>query len=840
MSLSLLISAHAASFYVDALAGNDANDGSSPATAWRTAGRINQTRLLPGDQVLFSRGQAHVGNLILSAEDSGTAAAPVVIGSYGDGRATLYTPAGDGILLSNTSYVIISGLDVAGPGWNAANDGSRGIVLTGDTHHCIVEHLTASGFHKAGVRLENLTHENAVTFVTAEHNGYIGLHVSGDYQLVSDCRALYNHGDLTVTNNWSGSGILVDDASYVTVEYSEAAYNGDSQPWTGNGPVGIWCWNADHITFRHCISHHNTRGKGNADGGGFDLDGGTTHSLIEYCYSYNNTGPGFMVYNFKWQNIPNRNNVIRYCVSENDAQGGIFIGTTGVALENIEVHNVTAFNTNGARVLYNSSGTKKNVNLRNNIFVTTGKLTISGSGITLQGNCYYSSSGSYSFGSYGGDFAAWTAATGAERLNGALVGLQTDPQLVDVGNGTKLTNPRHLSTLRSYSPASATAPVIDAGLDLPGLFGLDAGSNDLVGAAVPIGAYDMGAFEFRPAAIPDVTPPTVAVASPLADATVANLILVAADVADETAGSGVSGVRIQLDGVDLGDEVTVAPYSLLWDTTTAANGLHTLTVIARDFAGNVASASVTVTVDNAPVPPPPPTDTTAPSIAITAPGDGATVSGWFTLSADVADETDGSGVAGVQFQLDGLDLGQELAATPYSLPWDTTTAANGLHTLTVIARDFAGNVASASVTIAVDNRSLNLDPIIKDNADASGVEISSGWSASASVAGFYGTNYLSTGAGNKSVRYIPAIPRTGSYDVYVRWTSHTNRASNAPIDVIHAGGTTTFSVNMRSSGGTWVLLGTFSFDAGETGSVRLRADGANGYVVADAVQFIPH
>jgi hypothetical protein len=123
------------------------------------------------------------------------------------------------------------------------------------------------------------------------------------------------------------------------------------------------------------------------------------------------------------------------------------------------------------------------VNLRNNIFLTSGKLTINGSGINLQGNCYYSTSGSYAFGSYGGNFAGWAAASGDEMFDGVLVGLKTGPQLLDVGRGTPLTDPRQLGSLRSYSAACATSPIIDAGLDLPGLFGLNPGSADLIGAA---------------------------------------------------------------------------------------------------------------------------------------------------------------------------------------------------------------------------------------------------------------------------------------------------------------------------------------------------------------------
>ena len=162
---------------------------------------------------------------------------------------------------------------------------------------------------------------------------------------------------------------------------------------------------------------------------------------------------------------------------------------------------------------------------------------------------------------------------------------------------------------------------------------------------------------------------------------------------------GVVGVQFKLDGANLGAEDTAAPYAVSWNTTTATNGTHTLTAVARDAAGNTkTSTSVTVTVSNT-------TggggDTTAPTVAITGPGGGATVSGTAQVTASASDNI---GVVGVQFKLNGTNLGGEDTAAPYAISWDTTTATNGSHTLTAVARDAAGNTTtSASVTVTVSN-----------------------------------------------------------------------------------------------------------------------------------------
>jgi hypothetical protein len=66
--------------------------------------------------------------------------------------------------------------------------------------------------------------------------------------------------------------------------------------------------------------------------------------------------------------------------------------------------------------------------------------------------------------------------------------------------------------------------------------------------------------------------------------------------------------------------------------------------------------------------------------------------------------TDNVGVAGVQFKLDGANLGAEVTTPPYAVTWNTTTTTDGAHVLTAVARDPAGNTAtSARTTVTVAN-----------------------------------------------------------------------------------------------------------------------------------------
>jgi Protein of unknown function (DUF3607). len=162
---------------------------------------------------------------------------------------------------------------------------------------------------------------------------------------------------------------------------------------------------------------------------------------------------------------------------------------------------------------------------------------------------------------------------------------------------------------------------------------------------------------------------------------------------------GVIGVQYKLDGINFKAEQTVYPYSISWDTTIASSGSHTLLAIARDAAGNITTSSpVLVTVDNI-----------APTISITSPTAGATVSGLSV--AVIATTSDNVGVAGVQFKLDGANLGTEIVSAPYSIIWDSTQVSDGAHLFTAIARDFAGHeTESTAVAITVHNAPAPVPP----------------------------------------------------------------------------------------------------------------------------------
>ncbi len=187
--------------------------------------------------------------------------------------------------------------------------------------------------------------------------------------------------------------------------------------------------------------------------------------------------------------------------------------------------------------------------------------------------------------------------------------------------------------------------------------------------------------------------PAVSITSPTNGAKVSGAVTVSASASDKV---GVASVQFRVDGNNVGSPDISAPYTYALNTKTLANGNHTLTAVATDMSNNEGtSAAVSITVSNsAPI--------NGPAVAITSPLAGTMVSGTITVTATASDS---SGVANVQFELDGSKLGSADTTSPYSQSWNTTTVVDGPHTLTAVAspNSTSQQATSASAVVVVNN-----------------------------------------------------------------------------------------------------------------------------------------
>ena len=134
-----------------------------------------------------------------------------------------------------------------------------------------------------------------------------------------------------------------------------------------------------------------------------------------------------------------------------------------------------------------------------------------------------------------------------------------------------------------------------------------------------------------------------------------------------------------------------------------------------------------------------------------------------------------------------------------------------------------------------------LPGIVVDDAAA---KLTGIWVESGASQDFIGTGYRHDGQGKNgqaTARFETKLPKVGSYEVRLAYPPNANRATKVAVEIIHAAGKATVTVNQRQpppSEGLFLSLGTFDFTAEQTASVMISNAGTDGYVVIDAVQWL--
>ena len=309
------------------------------SAAWRTIERVNHARFQPGDRVRFEAGASFSGNLRLSAAEAGTSNDPVVIGSFGEGRATILRWEAERVSRSKTPGASRSqDLIVVGDGRtnnngygvccdNTLADGSRlGFlrIANVEARDFGMFGILVSGTHAGFEHVAHHQLRDARQF--ARRHGSRGTSSLGFDRLcprgcpVTHCQAFDNTGDPTYLKNHSGSGIVLYQVDGGVMEDCAAWNNGAFAAPAGGG-VGLWVCASRRVVIQHCESFANRTSGG--DGGGFDIDGGCQDCVLQYNYSHDNDGPGLMVYSLSLcVGFADRGAVVRFNISENDSRKG--------------------------------------------------------------------------------------------------------------------------------------------------------------------------------------------------------------------------------------------------------------------------------------------------------------------------------------------------------------------------------------------------------------------------------------------------------------------------------------------------------------------------------------
>jgi C1A family cysteine protease len=198
-------------------------------------------------------------------------------------------------------------------------------------------------------------------------------------------------------------------------------------------------------------------------------------------------------------------------------------------------------------------------------------------------------------------------------------------------------------------------------------------------------AYAIVDFAAGNGPLPDVSAPSATIISPAGGSQITGSVTVSATATDDT---GVASVTLSVDGVAK-STLSAAPYSFSLNSTTIADGNHTLTVTAKDAAGNAGQAAISIVVKNAVA-----ADDVPPAVVITSPNNGTKITSASTTVT--VNATDNVKVAKVDLYVDGSQISSS-TASPFKLSWNTKKLATGAHAITCIAYDAAGNSAMSPV-----------------------------------------------------------------------------------------------------------------------------------------------
>jgi hypothetical protein len=315
-------------WYVDCSAGqNGTGTLSSPFNELSAANRLN---LGPGDRLLFRRGAKCAG--MLAPQGSGSPGHPIVIGSYGPGRARAkiygYGRVNASVWLADMSYVTVQNLEVTNAGDTSALH--RGIYFTSRVglvrgitiRNLLVQHVNSddsfsSGKSSGGIVGDTLSPSGRFSGVLIENNRVRDVSRQGItiYGTTSSARPSANQpwpqastGVIIRGNSVvhvQGDGIVPLGTNGAVVEQNAVrqgnlAGRNFSSP-RRNCSVGIWAWDANNTVIEHnevSDFQYGPSTTGGAldgcDGEAFDVDSNQDGTVIEYNYSHNNVG-GFVL-----------------------------------------------------------------------------------------------------------------------------------------------------------------------------------------------------------------------------------------------------------------------------------------------------------------------------------------------------------------------------------------------------------------------------------------------------------------------------------------------------------------------------------------------------------------
>lgn len=522
------------SYYVDCSAATDGNGTS--ASPWNNLTTVDGKSFAPGDSLLFNRGTTCAGSFVFSS--SGTSTSPITIGAYGTGA----DPAIDGtgqnraVKLLDTSYVTMQDMevknsrvwgilvttdhdapavgitlqnltvhDVTGGDYTAMNAKWTGLVVFAPGMVVEPNMTKGSGTYDRNSYFQNVLVDNVTAYNTTLWAGIFvwGVQIDQDHGWARDCanQAIQSR-NITIQNSTVhdtyGDGIAQFCSQNGTLQ-NNVVYRSGMQPApvTTGTPVGLWWWNSENMLGQLNESYDNH--SPGVDGGGYDIDYGSSNSTMQYNYGHENSTYCQSVFGYSGATTTN---IVRYNICAGDGtvhtylKNGVVTNMPGDSelyvctwgggrLVNTWIYNNTFYinSTGPSAGLINfcnngpGSDTESGGIFKNNLVVSTIPNVLGDVGTannrTRDYNLYYYTGGTFT---------------------------DPNPEAHSIYNQNPLVNglgydttgrPTTQWTLQSGSPA------INHGTNAcTGLTGCTVGTRDFFGNSIPLGgAFDIGADE---------------------------------------------------------------------------------------------------------------------------------------------------------------------------------------------------------------------------------------------------------------------------------------------------------------------------------------------------------
>ncbi len=482
-------SAEAATYYVSATGGGDANLGTTAAMPWKSLDKVNATTFQPGDQILLRCGDEWHG--VLRPKGSGTENQWITLDSYGTGGKPLLRGADktEIIDLQGQQYWTIQNLATTG-GRTGVNIGSNGINKPAVMHGVHLLNLDVSettGGSEAAILIRPSTSAMddvliegcAIRNVVAAAAIWVHNTVADRVDKVAEyCTRVVIRGNRIDAT--SDNGIIVSQAVAPLIEHNTVSRCGAWRHTGGNSFAGIFpTYSCSVIVQENEIS--NTAGvPAGGDSQALSCDQFNSGTIVfQYNYTHDNAGGFLLTTPEAFAKDPQGRCIVRYNISQNDgnvvsaAQGG---GTFRIQGKRTVVYNNVFFNDQGRIFIQRWYGDNRGeAAFYNNIFWCP-------KGFSSNANNNKQGPGNPETLSY--DRNVFFGSPGPQEDAHAV---RRDPLFVAPGSGGS-----GRETLQGYQIRKGS-PCVGAGLVMP-----ENGGRDFFGASLPQGPPDIGAIQFRP------------------------------------------------------------------------------------------------------------------------------------------------------------------------------------------------------------------------------------------------------------------------------------------------------------------------------------------------------